>query len=76
MDQKQINDNEWKCKDNWSGGALGLYFSKRDSRTWVPKSIPAFGWTLNVGKPAGARWLFLLLLAPFFITLAMLIILK
>ncbi len=32
-------------------------FSKRDSRTWVPKSVPWMGWTLNLGKPAGAYWL-------------------
>lgn len=54
MDQKEINLAEWKNPDNWSGG---FYFSKKDSRTWVPKSIPWMGWTLNIGRPAGAYWL-------------------
>jgi uncharacterized membrane protein len=58
MDQKDINQAEWNNRDNWSGpGWVSFYFSKRDSRTWVPKSIPWMGWTLNLGKPAGARWL-------------------
>lgn len=51
MDQRQINDAEWANPDNWS---MGLYFSKRDQRVWVPKSVPAMGWTLNLGTRAGA----------------------
>ena len=58
MTQKEINEQEWKNPDNWSGSCIGFYFSKKDSRTWVPKSIPGMGWTLNLGKPAGARWIF------------------
>jgi len=54
MDQKEINMAEWRNPENWSGP---FYFSKKDSRTWVPKSIPWMGWTLNIGKPAGAYWL-------------------
>lgn len=54
MSQREINDAEWNNPDNWSGG---FYFSKKDSRTWVPKSIPWMGWTLNIGRPAGAYWL-------------------
>ena len=54
IDQKQINLTEWQNPDNWSGG---FYFSKKDSRTWVPKSIPWMGWTLNIGRTAGALWL-------------------
>lgn len=57
MNQKEINENEWKNPDNWSGSIFGFYFSKKDTRTWVPKSIPWMGWTLNLGKPEGARWL-------------------
>lgn len=58
MDQREINEAEWKNPDNWSGpGLVTFYFSKRDSRTWVPKSIPWMGWTMNLGKPAGALWL-------------------
>ncbi len=54
MDQKEINETEWKNPDNWSGQ---FYFSKKDTRTWVPKSIPWMGWTLNLGTPAGAGWM-------------------
>ena len=57
MNQKEINNKEWKNPDNWSGSAIGFYFSKKDDRVWVPKSIPWMGWTLNLGQPAGARWL-------------------
>ena len=51
MDQKEINETEWKNPDNWSDQ---FYFSKKDSRTWVPKSIPWMGWTLNIGRTTGA----------------------
>jgi uncharacterized membrane protein len=35
----------------------GLYFSKRDSRLWVPKRLPYLGWTINLGHP-GFVWAF------------------
>jgi len=54
MDQNEINKAEWENPENWS---VGLYFSKQDSRTWVPKSIPWMGWTLNLGRRAGACWM-------------------
>jgi len=54
MNQSEINDAEWANPDNWS---MGLYFSKRDQRVWVPKSVPAMGWTLNLGTKAGACWM-------------------
>jgi uncharacterized membrane protein len=57
MDQREIDEAEWKNPANWTGGMFSFYFSKRDSRTWVPKSVPALGWTVNLGKPAGAAWL-------------------
>ncbi len=57
MTQDEINDQEWKNPSNWSGGWAALYFSKKDTRTWVPKPIPWMGYTLNLGKPAGAYWL-------------------
>ena len=58
MNQKAINESEWKDASNWTGPQwLSVYFSKRDSRVWVPKQIPALGWTLNLGKPAGVFWL-------------------
>ncbi len=74
MDQSSINQAEWRNPDNWSGG---FYFSKRDSRTWVPKQIPAMGWTLNIGTPAGAAWMMGLLVGlPIFILIVMGLTLK
>lgn len=62
MNQREIDEAEWKNPDNWSGPGLFIfYFSKRDSRTWVPKSIPWMGWTVNLGHPAGAKWLIALI---------------
>ena len=58
MNQQDIDTEEWNNPDNWSGPAwLCFYFSKQDSRTWVPKRIPSLGWTLNLGKNAGVFWL-------------------
>ena len=58
MNERETNEAEWENPENWSGpGWVSFYFSKKDTRTWVPKSIPWMGWTLNLGKPAGARWL-------------------
>ncbi len=48
MDQREINEAEWRNPENWSGSFGGFYFSKKDTRTWVPKSIPWMGWTLNL----------------------------
>ncbi len=56
--QAAVNEAEWKNPRNWSGPKwLSLYFSKRDSRVWVPKQIPALGWTVNLGSRKGAAWL-------------------
>jgi serine/threonine protein kinase/LysM repeat protein len=53
--QPAINEVEWKNPGNWTGPKwLSVYFSKRDSRAWVPKQIPALGWTVNLGNPRGA----------------------
>jgi uncharacterized membrane protein len=58
MEQKELNQAEWKNPENWSGPKwLSVYFSKKDTRTWVPKQIPAMGGTLNLGKTAGVLWL-------------------
>ena len=58
MDQKEINRAEWENPENWSGPKwLSVYFSKADTRTWVPKQIPVMGATLNLGKRAGVFWL-------------------
>jgi len=34
--QDEINQTEWENPDNWTT----IYFSKKDSRPWVPKKIP------------------------------------
>lgn len=54
MNQQQINRAEWEDERNWSGPRwLGVYFSKNDTRTVVPKRIEGMGWTINVGRPGG-----------------------
>jgi uncharacterized membrane protein len=64
MNQEANNQAEWSNPDNWTGPKwLSLYFSKRDSRVWVPKQIPALGWTINLGQPKGVAWLFAIILA-------------
>ena len=52
--QDEINQAEWGNSDNWST----LYFSKKDSRSWVPKRNPQQGWTINFGDSSGARWIY------------------
>lgn len=57
MNQEETNAAEWSNPDNWSSPKwVGLYFSKKDQRAWVPKPIPALGWTLNLGRPKGVFW--------------------
>jgi len=54
MEQKEINNTEWANPENWGGPRwISVYFSKNDSRTWVPKQIPWMGWTLNLAKTSG-----------------------
>jgi uncharacterized membrane protein len=64
VNQEQINQKEWENPANWSDTIVGIYFSKRDTRVWVPKRVPAFGWTLNLGNPVAAWWLVGLLALP------------
>ncbi len=52
--QDEINQAEWKNSDNWSS----IYFSKKDSRTCVPKKNAKHGWTINFGSASGARWIY------------------
>ena len=38
MSQREIDDEEWRNPDNWSGvWPFNAYFSKRDSRIFVPQ---------------------------------------
>lgn len=64
MNQEQINQREWADDNNWTGDAktMGIYFSHKDSRIVVPKRNPKTGWTLNLAKPAGVKWLLMALL--------------
>lgn len=59
MNQQDVDEVEWRNPANWSAG---LYFSKRDSRVWVPKQIRWMGWTLNLGTKIGAYLLIGLLI--------------
>ena len=63
MTQDQIDQAESENPANWSDTIVGVYFSKRDSRVWVPKRMPSWGWTINLGHPSGAWWLVGLLAA-------------
>ncbi|WP_417441235.1 hypothetical protein [Idiomarina sp.] len=57
MTQEEINSQEWHDESNWSRPLwLGIYFSKKDTRSWVPKFYPILGWTINLGNRAGAAW--------------------
>ena len=79
MTQDEINKAEWENPDNWTLGSkwLCIYFSHKDSRTWVPKQIPWMGSTLNLGKPAGVAWLTAFLLGiPAFIAISILLVIK
>lgn len=74
MNQRDLNDAEWANPSNWSAG---LYFSKKDTRVWVPKSIPWTGWTLNLGTRAGARWMIGLLIGlPLFMIFLMSLVVR
>lgn len=56
MSQIQINQTEWSNAENWNGRLIpALYFSRRDTRLWVPKRLPYLGWTINLAHP-GVTW--------------------
>lgn len=54
--ENQNDQKEWENPDNWSS----IYFSKKDSRTFVPKRNIKTGWTINFGSPSGAKWIYYL----------------
>jgi len=63
FEQDQINKEEWNNPDNWSGPKLmEIYYSKKDSRTWVPKRVP-YGWCQNLGKKSGVAWMWGIMIA-------------
>jgi len=60
-EQQAINDSEWRRDENWSWAG---YSCAADSRTWLPKRIPAMGWSVNLAHTAGRLWLLTLLGVP------------
>lgn len=59
MPQAEIDQAEWNNPENWVGdGWFKIYFSKADSRVWVPRSEPSWGWTPNFAHPTGVKWMF------------------
>lgn len=69
------NEREWANPDNWAGPAgCRCYFSKRDSRLWVPKSNPRLGWTVNFGHKYGFLTMMFLMMVPVFGLLAAVIL--
>jgi uncharacterized membrane protein len=65
MRQTELDDAEWENPDNWHAG---LYFSRRDSRSFVPKRNPVLGATINFARPAG--YVFLLCILAFVVLVA------
>ncbi len=60
MTQEEINQAEWENPDNGSGPkGLSIYFSKKDSRCFVPKQIRGLGPTMNLGRTSGFYCLFI-----------------
>jgi uncharacterized membrane protein len=68
-----INEQEWANPDNWSDYEIGLYFSKRDSRAWVPKRERELGWTFNLAHAKGALAFIGVLLTPAVVLLIILV---
>ena len=59
MTQDEINQAEWENPANWTKGSklFCVYFSHKDTRTWVPKLYPWMGSTMNLGQVGGVLWL-------------------
>jgi uncharacterized membrane protein len=57
--QQEINKTEWENPDNCTGPkGMSIYFSKKNSRCFLPKQIGGLGPTMNLGKASGFAWLF------------------
>lgn len=65
MSQNDVNHAEWSDPKNWGDGVMRFYFSKSDSRSWVPKQQPRLGWTLNMAHRHAGLWLTALASIPF-----------
>ena len=53
--QFQVEEAEWTKPENWRSGSI--YFSRRDSRAFVPKRHPSMGVTVNFANPVGVGFL-------------------
>lgn len=54
MSIAERDEAEWNNPANWHGGPLNLYFSRRDSRPFVPKrGSQMAGATINFAHKAG-----------------------
>ena len=49
-EQEGKNQLEWQDANNWTS----IYFSKKDSRSFVPKRNSKHGLTINFGSKVGA----------------------
>ena len=59
LTQEEINRTEWENPKNWTGPkGISVYFSKKDTRCFVPKQLKMTGPTMNLGKTSGFFWLF------------------
>ncbi|WP_418314213.1 DUF5808 domain-containing protein [Phyllobacterium zundukense] len=66
------NKSSWSNSENWSHGIGRIYFSRSDSRLWVPKRNPAMGCTINMAHRRAIWWLLLLILVPTLISMTVL----
>ncbi len=58
VDIDSINQQEWASPENWNGTSMfAVYFSHRDSRTWVPSRSWLIWRTLNLAKSLSLVWL-------------------
>jgi uncharacterized membrane protein len=65
MDIDKPNIAEWNDDKNWSRfGLWGIYFSKVDSRLWVPKVTPGLGWTINFAHRGAVAMLLAVIALP------------
>lgn len=55
--QDEVDAIEHANPANWHGGWVGIYYSKRDSRAFVPKRCAAMGITINFARLPGVLFL-------------------
>lgn len=53
IEKKYAKYKTIKATNNLKYYKYGVYKNKNDSRIMVPKRIPAYGWTINLGNKAG-----------------------